>query len=531
MQPTRVWILVSVALITIGFGVFGYKVVVLRYPLGAGEAPGAWRVELAIDLSGQGDWTTVEASLPRSTRSQQLVSEEVRSGPLRFSITEEDFNRHGRWTGKLQGNTVVSYQATVNTKAVEQPIPAHETRPEYPDAVAALLAPSPGIAVQDPVFAALSEELLLERRDRVKLAHDIYRFVSREVDASLAREPMDATTVIREGRGNPLGRARLFCALARQNELPCRVVMGLAVADANPEDLRYWNEVHLGGGWVPFDVVERRAGAFPGDRVVLSTREDAPVRVTGARAVSHRFFVQTASAVDEEILRRSAKASSHALDRYSLLALPVRVQRNLRLLLLVPLGALVIALLRNVGGVRSFGMFMPMLIALAFTATGLVTGTVLFAIIIGAALLSRLLIQPFFLLLAARVAFILTLIVLLMVVIVIGGDRLGLSMSGVTTFPFVIMTMIVERISVSLEEEGAANTLRRVAGTLLAIYITYAVIHSPGLQTLFLVFPELIICILGLLVAVGRYTGYRLSELVRFRALAAAPPPAAGAGA
>ena len=79
------------------------------------------------------------------------------------------------------------------------------------------------------------------------------------------------------------------------------------------------------------------------------------------------------------------------------------------------------------------------------------------------------------------------------------------------------MTMIVERISVSLEEEGLQNTLRRIGSTLLAIYMTFAVIQARALQTFFLVFPESLIVILGLLVIVGRYTGYRLSEIARFR--------------
>ena len=59
--------------------------------------------------------------------------------------------------------------------------------------------------------------------------------------------------------------------------------------------------------------------------------------------------------------------------------------------------------------------------------------------------------------------------------------------------------------------------------TLASIYLTYGVIRAEGLQTVFLVYPELLLVILGLLVAVGRYTGYRLTELVRFRELADAP--------
>jgi len=49
--------------------------------------------------------------------------------------------------------------------------------------------------------------------------------------------------------------------------------------------------------------------------------------------------------------------------------------------------------------------------------------------------------------------------------------------------------------------------------------MTYLVIHFRELQTFFLVFPESLFVILGLLVAVGRYTGYRLVELIRFREL------------
>jgi len=91
----------------------------------------------------------------------------------------------------------------------------------------------------------------------------------------------------------------------------------------------------------------------------------------------------------------------------------------------------------------------------------------------------------------------------------------------VGAFPFVIMTMIVERISVSLEEEGWRNTLSRIGTTLLSVYLTYMVVQARSLQTFLLVYPEFLIVILGLLIAVGKYTGYRLTELIRFRELAA----------
>jgi hypothetical protein len=40
------------------------------------------------------------------------------------------------------------------------------------------------------------------------------------------------------------------------------------------------------------------------------------------------------------------------------------------------------------------------------------------------------------------------------------------------------------------------------------------------LQHLFFVFPELILLVLALTILLGRYTGYRLVELKRFKVLA-----------
>jgi hypothetical protein len=313
---------------------------------------------------------------------------------------------------------------------------------------------------------------------------------------------------------------------AREEMALASLFGGIALANGRADQFTYWNEVYLGGGWVPYDVVEGHAGSLPADRLSLGPVNGAElIRATNTSALSYRFDVQSELETYAELVRRQRANSQHWVDRLSLLFLPVQQQHTLRILLLVPLGALAMCVLRNVVGLRTFGMFMPVLIALAFTGTGLLWGTIFLLLIIGFALVSRLWIQRLYLLLAARIAFILTLVILLMVALFIVGARLDMPTGGVGAFPFVIMTMIVERISVGLEEEGLANTLRRLGATLASIYLTYAVIHLQGLQTLFLIYPELLLVILGLLVAVGRYTGYRLSELIRFRELADASRP------
>lgn len=515
----RSWVFVSALLIAAGVGLFLYKVVQLGYPLRTAEQPGTWRVEQVLNITGQGSRVVVDVPLPRTSVYQSLVTEEVRSGLLRFSIQEPAGGRRGRWSGKLDGSTSVRYQVTFVTLPYRQKLPNKETNPDYPKGVLPYLEPSASVQSNDAAVAELSQELALEPSDKVALANELFTFVSQEIGGLRSNGPMDALTVIREGRGDPLGRARLFCALGRANGLPCRIVAGLVLTREREGQIRYWNEAYVGDGWVPFDITERRVETLPPNRLALSTRDEPPVESTGTSSLAFRYYVQSESETYTELIRRRLADSQHLVDRFSLLLLPVQMQQSLRFLLLVPLGALAMCLLRNVVGIRTFGMFMPMLIALAMTSTGLWVGTLFLAIIVALALLSRLWIQRFYLLLAPRIAFTLTLVVLIMVFVMQVSDYLAIEASGVGAFPFVIMTMIVERISVSLEEEGLRNTMNRVVSTLFAIYVTYAAIEARALQTFFLVFPEVLLTILGLLVCVGRYTGYRVTELLRFREL------------
>jgi hypothetical protein len=54
-------------------------------------------------------------------------------------------------------------------------------------------------------------------------------------------------------------------------------------------------------------------------------------------------------------------------------------------------------------------------------------------------------------------------------------------------------------------------------GSLVAACIAYAVIGNQYMVHLFFVFPELLFCVLGVALMVGRYNGYKLSELIRFK--------------
>jgi len=86
------------------------------------------------------------------------------------------------------------------------------------------------------------------------------------------------------------------------------------------------------------------------------------------------------------------------------------------------------------------------------------------------------------------------------------------------------MTTVIERFSIALAEEGARAALVRTGWTVVIALSGYAVMAGKPLQHFLFVFPESTLVIMGLLLIVGRYTGYRLSDILRFRVLAPPTP-------
>ncbi len=84
--------------------------------------------------------------------------------------------------------------------------------------------------------------------------------------------------------------------------------------------------------------------------------------------------------------------------------------------------------------------------------------------------------------------------------------------------------MTIERMSVIWEERGAQDAIKAGAGSLLVAALAYLVMGIDALEHLFFTFPELLLVILALVLLAGRYSGYRLSEIARFRALGGGAP-------
>ena len=217
---------------------------------------------------------------------------------------------------------------------------------------------------------------------------------------------------------------------------------------------------------------------------------------------------------------QAAQKNAFAVD-FSLYSLPIQTQAVYSVILMIPIGALIIVLMRNFVGIDAFGTFMPILIALAFRETQLLWGVILFTTLIALGLTIRFLLDRLRLLLVPRLSAVLIVVVILMLFISLTSHRLGLETGlSVALFPMVIIAMTIERMSVVWEERGPADAMRAGIGSIVVAVVAYLLMGMDWLEHLIFTFPELLLLVLAMVILAGRYTGYRLSELKRFRALA-----------
>ena len=113
--------------------------------------------------------------------------------------------------------------------------------------------------------------------------------------------------------------------------------------------------------------------------------------------------------------------------------------------LLVPVGVFFLVVLRNVVGIRTFGTFMPVLIALSFRETQLLWGVFLFTTLVGIGLLIRFYFEHLKLLVVPRLAAILIVVIGLMALLSVLINKLGLEQGlSVALFPMVILERLSE---------------------------------------------------------------------------------------
>jgi hypothetical protein len=117
-----------------------------------------------------------------------------------------------------------------------------------------------------------------------------------------------------------------------------------------------------------------------------------------------------------------------------------------------------------------------------------------------------------------RTALMLSLVVCLILGFIILSNRCGISAANsLPLLPLVILTGMIERFWSMEEEEGTAASLQTLFNTLGVASLILILVRYPWVRQEMLSHPEDLGFVMAGQLLIGRYMGYRLTELYRFR--------------
>ena len=492
-------------LIATATGIAGYKSQVLGYPITPEASIDTWLVEAKLSFEAIGGATRAALKVPIDPPGYTVLDENFISRGYGLATESAEASRQAVWTTRrTSGNQALYYRARVVRSSEPRPpigVPALADVPEYEEPFGAAV-----LAVLDDVRARSA---------------DIFSFATALVKEINATPPGPNVTLLVNEATSPQQRAALAVKMLASARIPARAVYGLPLVDgARDIQPRAWLQVNNGERWLTLDPLTGTPG-LPDDVLLWWVGEEPLFDVTRSRNATVQFSAIKSVEPALSTAASRSRAENASLANISLLDLPVQTQNLYRVLLLVPLGALLIVVLRNIIGLQTFGTFMPVLIALSFRETQLVSGVILFTLIVALGLIIRFYLERLKLLLVPRLAAVVITVILLMALVTIASHRMNLEIGlSVALFPMVILAMTIERMSIVWEELGAGDAIRQGFGSLIVAAACYLFMFHPQVEHLVFVFPELMLIVLGITLLVGRYTGYRLTELRRFRDLA-----------
>ncbi|MFH1354238.1 MAG: 7TM domain-containing protein [bacterium] len=190
------------------------------------------------------------------------------------------------------------------------------------------------------------------------------------------------------------------------------------------------------------------------------------------------------------------------------------------LILMLPVIATILAFARQAIGIKAFGLITPAMTTVSFLVMGLRYGLIVFATILLAGTLTRLVLRKLRLLYLPRMALVLTsvsLALLLLLGLGVANDRNAVLSFSI--FPALILTILAEHFIAAQFKSGLRAAFTVTAWTLVLATVCYFIVSSELFRTLIISYPELILLAIPFNLILGQWSGLRLTEYIRFRQL------------
>ncbi|MBR1601167.1 MAG: UUP1 family membrane protein [Alphaproteobacteria bacterium] len=479
-----------------------YKITVWGFSILPSEKTDVWTIDAHISFKPTNSAIEISLATPSAGKGYKILSEDVIASGY-DAVKDTDKNR-----------MIIKSHPRKNKQNVYYRIMLYDNK----DTIGKVCdAQTP--KVNKPLFENEQQEGLVEEiwsladKEEGSPATRIIKtlnanILSHEVDAFL---PIKTTRQI---------MAEKIIYLLSYKGIAARIIRGVKLNEkkkTSPADLML--EVYESGKWMVYNIKTGEVG-LPKDFVLFQRGGTSLLDVSGGVDSQIKFSVLKSTISSFKMAGRRAKYENSKMFDFTIYNLPMLEQNTLKWLMIFPLGILLVVIMRNVIGISTMGTFTPMLIAMSLIKTGFVPGLVCYSLIITLGLIIRATLTRLNLLLVPRISSVVIFVILIMQVLTILGYQYDFKIAASAVFfPIIITAWIIERASITWEEDGARNATKQIINTSIVAVFTYFVLSNEYIRYIMFAFNEWNIVILFIVMLLGTYTGYRIVELKRFAPL------------
>ncbi|HEC73964.1 MAG TPA: gonadoliberin III [Methylophaga aminisulfidivorans] len=491
------YLLVGLLMIT-GLGLTMYRHITFDIPWLPGEQKENWSIEAKVQFDAADKPVLASLAIPGTQPGFTQLNQQTASPGYGLAFTQKDNGaRHAEWSiRQASGEQTLYYK--VDMLLDQYAVPPNPSEP-----------PELKLTIEKEPYLTAANQLIDRAQERSSTPYTL----ARELIQEFKNQSQNAQLL---EQVKP--QSRWIVQLLQKAGVPAREVHALSLEDGRRrQELVDYIQVFDGDDYQLFNPKTAEQGR-PENLLLWEYHSGPVLELTGGSNSKVTF-----SMIEQEVpfgVALNQKFADEALINFSLYTLPLEEQALFKGILLIPVGVLVVVLMRILVGLKTSGTFMPVLIALAFIQTSLVTGLVGFLLIVGTGLLIRSYLSRLNLLLVARISAVIIMVIGIIAMFSILAYKLGLTEGmKVTFFPMIILAWTIERMSVLWEEEGPHQVVIQGGGSLLVAVLAYLAMNNELIRHLTFNFIGLQLVLMGLVLLAGNYTGYRLLELKRFKPL------------
>lgn len=514
MASRGVYYLVITLLIVTGIALMVYQHNSFEVPWLPSSKNVAWTAEARISfepvssteekaLDGNSNQSArVSFAIPEAQPGFLITSETTASPDYGFNYVEKQGHSRVEWNKRFVSGPQVLYYRVEFLSAPD----ATDTLMTVPE-ISEVVIPEPYLTaltqIKDAAFAKST---------------DPFSF-TREIFAELKNQDQNAKLVLTK-----YSKASTLIKILNLAGIPAREISVLRLKDGRRNQklvpfIAVFNEQHE---YQIFDPKTETTGDSS-QVLIWKNNSESLLDVTGGTNSQVSFSIVRnflSSERASRLLRDANQIKNQDNIDLSVNALPIEEQAVFKNILLLPIGVLIVVFLRIIVGLKTSGTFMPVLIATAFLQTNLIVGLIGFIAIVGIGLIIRSWLSRLNLLLVARISTVIIAVIGIIGTLSFIMYKVGLADAiKITFFPMIILSWTIERMSILWEEEGYKEVFVQGGGSLLVAIIAYLAMNNINIQHITFNFLGLQLIILALVLLIGNYTGYRLSELKRFKPL------------